>query len=228
MKLPKHLFHFLLCCLVAIMSHAEGENECKREPTWITPCPFINALIRAGEIGSKTTTVGELVEVAAKYGVDRTVMTLFAKGRAELGTSTITLAKLLDRSSFPAHSGSLARSDEDLSIVDEERLNDLISNKNFSTNGRISFEQLQKYQDSCWQKSNMALLRDKLPAAVELRLMWDLFGAYRDDNKTIPLNLVYIFLKDNSLPEDFQANRDDPSTVFGLLLSLIHQTFSRV
>jgi hypothetical protein len=212
----------------------EGEKTnpivSNQDPTSCTPCPFINTLIRGGEIGAEETTVEALVTAALKYGINKNLMEFLAKARTEHGSTKILMSKLLDPSIAPAHLGSLARKDGDLSVVETDRLEQLKSDPQFNTDERISHKQLQAYQEYCWHMSDMSF-KDRAFSTAEVELLWGLFGGYRTENSdgkdTIPLNLVYDFLKDNSLPENFVINTEDPVTIGRLAFSLIWNSCRR-
>jgi hypothetical protein len=204
-----------------------------------TPCPFINSLINSKKIEcvgyfpeekfnineSNNYTCGmikskELFDACISYGISSNVMFL----ASFVAKDTISLKKLLNPEIFPNHKGALAREDYKLNYTDKKRLNQLLTNSTFSYGGRISYNQLKQYQLYCWNLSDMSLV-DKIPALVELDLMWGLFGAYKDSNKTIPLKLVYDFLSENKLPNNFQPNTNDQETLLSLTLSLLWNIF---
>jgi hypothetical protein len=181
-----------------------------------TPCPFLNVLIEKDFKGRGTIGVEELVAAAKKRGINEDLMRTLANGRAEKD-KTVIVQKLLDPTLFPAHRGSLAREDSILGQVDFTRLSLL---KNYATNGRLSLSQLKAYQGYCWSLSSMGI-KDKIPGEAELKLLWDLLGAYRDQSGTLDVNIVYNFLAYNTLPEPFKINTKDPSTIVGVILSLL-------
>ena len=185
-----------------------------------TPCPFLNSLLNAGAISSDEVEVESLVNAAKQFGIDESLMRTLANARAD--KSSLILKGLLDPARFPAHRGSLARGDEDLSVVDSERLAKL---RDYGQDGKISFAQLVDYQQYCWSLSDMRLFKDKLPARAELLLLWDLFGAYRtqgqDDVEVIPVDLVHNFLYNNQLPKNLNANTETPTTRKGLIFNVI-------
>ena len=196
-------------------------------PTSHTSCPFINTMIRDQRIPCERVSADELVGAAVyHYGIDEGLMSILAQGSTDPDSSNIQLSKFLNSEQFPNHAGALARAEQDLALVDTERLNEFLNNPAFSSNNRVSYEQLQKYQEYCWSLSEMSL-KDKIPALAEIDLLWGLLGAYKSQEpgeaETLPLGLVYDFLRNNRLHQDFKTNSEDPATTFGLIRSLIYQ-----
>lgn len=141
-------------------------------------------------------------------------------------STKITLSKFLRPSTFPVHRGALARADGMLATVDERRLALLASDARFSTRGRISHKQLEAYQSECWRDSSSRMTwQDKVPAIVELELLWRLFGAYEDENHTLPLDLLCDFLHHNHLPRSFLVDRRHALSRFGLFWTLFRNGY---
>lgn len=177
-----------------------------------TSCPFINTLVKQGDIDAKQVSVVDLVNVAVtQYGVDARLMRFLAKHSADPTSGQITLARFMDPRTFPNHHGALARTDVTLGL-DLTRLDALVR---FSTHGWISYAQLIAYQEFCWSLSFMTRVKDKLPAMVELELLWSLLGSYQYQG-AVPLEVVCNFLRYNELPRPFQPNLS-PVSLLGVM-----------
>jgi hypothetical protein len=162
-----------------------------------SPCPFLNQLVRAGDIDPHQPSCARLVEVASsKYGVDARTMRILAHGARDEGTDYVTLNKFLRPSVFPVHQGALARRDGLLAVVDETRLQMLETH--FSTWGRVSKAQLYAFQRSCWRLSPGMRSRDKVPALFEIELLWHLLSG-SEENGTVPLRLLMSFLRGSAV-----------------------------
>lgn len=201
------------------------------DATAITPCPFLNVMIREGKIDRDKTgkvTVKELVEAAQEYGINANLMEKLAGAVAESDKETVELSKLLEADRAPAHPGALARADKNLDTVDVERLDQLES---FASQGRISLDQLHAYQRHCWKlgkKLGLTAIINKTISDSEVELLWALFGAYRENVQgvdTVKLELVQDFLRFNILPEHFKMNKTDPVTVWTIIKIFFHNRF---
>lgn len=72
---------------------------------------------------------------------------------------------------------------------------------------------------------------DRVISSAEVQLLWRLFGAYREEDRegvrTIPLDLVKDFLTDNTLPDSFRVNEEDPATIGNLILTIMYRGILR-
>jgi hypothetical protein len=209
-----------------------------------TPCPYFNMLvnhmIKTGKIAVDTQKLAaqELVNYSYSwFGIDKSLMERLANGRAD-SNGDVDIAGLLNPFQFPAHKGSLARVDaqtpDEFAEVDSKRLDILNNDQNYSTtltvhgnsNKYISYKQLKKYQvEYCWARSDMSNWKDWVPAKAEVHLLWALFGAYKIKDSSgieyIPFELVYNFLRDAVLPENFHANTDNPATLCSVTCAIL-------
>lgn len=217
------------------------ERDFEHKNTTKTPCPFINVVIKdlierhKIDENAEALSVDDFIDHAHDhYGVDENFGRSLANKRAD-NRGNLVFRDLLDPNKFPAHKGSLARmdpqSEESFSKIELKRLKVLKNDPRFYSicpksepQKQISLTQLKAFQRYCWGLSDdMAFFTDKLPGKGELHLMWRTLGGYiteqRDGTETLPLDLVYNFLRYNILPEHFQKS-DAPANFWNTSLSL--------
>jgi hypothetical protein len=142
---------------------------------------------------------------------------------ADRTIKVVKFKKFLDNEKRPSpiHTGAMARGDDDLSKVDEERIDFL---KSVSRDGvYLTEQQITQFFNHVNCMGKPMQLKDRIPHYAERELLMGLFRDYievKGHTKMLPLELVVNFLEKNILPVDFKKSHA-PATISSVIFTLI-------